>query len=305
MRLDTTRTLPAPRGLRGMMGCSSPWRSRARVSRPGSTCTSLPGKRLVGRDRQINRGVRRLRPRRVARRARVAVRATRARAGSPARPAAVAVQARRVRGLGPLPTYDLRSSFKRGAERLAGDLAAGTPAGWRPRLRLPCPVGAAVYALSVAFAVVLGASFLHRVVGHRSLAASHVGLRLALVGALVALAALPSAWLLWAFLRRRTGWLNLRGRRSLRGRDAPGVCGRRSRHRALAWPVLSQDRRCSRARIRSRHVGAVPRPDAPVALRTYRLSVAEVDGSVGEEVRRALSATASPRPPTARATWSS
>jgi hypothetical protein len=251
----------------------------------------------------------------------------------------VAVQARRVRGLGPLPTYDLRSSFKRGAERLAGDLAAGTPTGWRPRLRLPCPVGAVVYALapalSVAFAVVLGASFLHQVVGHRSVAASHVGLRLALVGAFVALAALPSAWLLWAFLRRRTGWLNLRGSLfampviafaavktseemagalasdigaavtalggsfdiPLLGAEAfavlllpacvvaavvtelsPGLC---------RWLKTG----AAPGRIRSRHVGAVPRPEAPVALRTYRLSAAEADGSVGEEVRRALSAT--------------
>jgi hypothetical protein len=251
----------------------------------------------------------------------------------------VAVQARRARGLGPLPTYDLRSSFKRGADRLAGDLAAGTPTGWRPRLRLPCPVGAALYALapalSVAFAVVLGASFLHHVVGHRAVAATHVGLRLALVGAFVALAALPSAWLLWAFLRRRAGWLNLRGSLltmpviaiaalttteamagalasdlgavvtalgasfdiQLVGAEAlavllfpaclvaavvtelsPGLC------RVLKTGAAPR-------RIRSRHVGAVPRPDAPVALRTYRLTAAEADGSVGEEVRRALSAT--------------
>lgn len=250
----------------------------------------------------------------------------------------VAVQARRVRGLRLLPTYDLRSSFKRGAERLAGDLAAGTPTGWRPRLRLPCPVGAAVYALapalSVAFAVVL-ASFLHRVVGHRSLAASHVGLRLALVGALVALAVLPSAWLLWALLRRRTGWLNLRGSLftmpviafaavktseemagalasdlgaavtalggsfdiPLLGAEAFAVlllpaCVVAAVVTELS-PGLCRFLKTGAApgRIRSRHVGAVPRPDAPVALRTYRLSAAEADGSVGEEVRRALSAT--------------
>jgi hypothetical protein len=114
-----------------------------------------------------------------------------------------------------LPTYDLRSSFKRGAERLAADLAAGTPTGWRPRLRLPCPVGVAVYALapavSVACAVVLLALFLHRVIGHQVINATHVGVRLGLVGAMVALIGLPPAWVLWAFLRRRLGWLYLRG----------------------------------------------------------------------------------------------
>jgi hypothetical protein len=250
----------------------------------------------------------------------------------------VAVQANRVRGLGPLPTYDLRSWFKRGADRLARDLAAGTPTGWRSRLRLPFPAGAAAYALapavSVVFAVVLAALFLHRVVAHRAFAATHVGLRLVLVGALLALASLPPAWLVGAFVRRRVGWLNLRGslltlpliafaavrtteetvgalasdtgavatalgasvRIELPGAEAlavlllpacvvagvvtelsPGLC------RFLQTGAAPR-------RIRSRHVGAVPRPDAPVALHTYRLSAAEGDGGVGEEVRRSLSA---------------
>ena len=61
------------------------------------------------------------------------------------------------------------------------------------------------------FAVVLLALFLHRVIGHESSAATCVGVRLGLVGSSVALAGLPAAWLLWAFLRRRLGWLYLRG----------------------------------------------------------------------------------------------
>jgi TIR domain len=127
----------------------------------------------------------------------------------------VAVRAGRVRGLGPVPTYDLRRSFTPGVSRLAGDLVAGTPTGWRPRIRLPCPAGVAVYALapalSVVFAVVLLGLFLQRVIGHVSPAATHVGVRLGIVGSLVALAGLPAAWLLWAFFQRRLGWLYLRG----------------------------------------------------------------------------------------------
>jgi TIR domain len=127
----------------------------------------------------------------------------------------VAVRAGRVPGLGSLPTYDLRSSFERGGGRLASDLAAGTPTDWRPRVRLPCSAGVAVYALapalSILFAVVLLALFLHRVIGHESPAATHVGVRLGLVGSSVAIAGLFPAWLLWAFLRRRLGWLYLRG----------------------------------------------------------------------------------------------
>ena len=69
-----------------------------------------------------------------------------------------------------LPTYDLRRSFKRGADRLASDLAAATPNGWRPRIRLPCPTGAAVVALapalSVLTAAVLVAEFVYRVSGY-------------------------------------------------------------------------------------------------------------------------------------------
>ncbi len=114
-----------------------------------------------------------------------------------------------------LPTYDLRRSFKRGADRLASDLAAATPNGWRPRIRLPCPTGAAVVALapalSVLTAAVLVAEFVYRVSGYPSPTVTHVGLRLALVGSWVALIGLPAAWLLWAFLRRRVAWLWMRG----------------------------------------------------------------------------------------------
>src|SRR5262249_44952773 len=110
-----------------------------------------------------------------------------------------------------LPSYDLRNSFKRGADRLAIDLAAGTATGWRPRVRLPCPLGAAVYALAPALsalcAVVLLALFLHRVIGHRVVNADHVGVRLGLVATIVALIGVPAVWVLWAFLRRRLGWL--------------------------------------------------------------------------------------------------
>ena len=114
-----------------------------------------------------------------------------------------------------LPTYDLRSSFRRGAGRMAADLAASAPIGWRPRVRLPCPPGAALFTLapvlSIVTAAVLLALFLDRVIGDRSPFATHVALRLALVGSAVALISLPSAWLLWRFLRRRAGWLHLRG----------------------------------------------------------------------------------------------
>jgi hypothetical protein len=248
----------------------------------------------------------------------------------------VAVRAGRVRGLGPLPTYDLRSSFKRGAGRLASDLAAGTPTDWRPRVRLPCPAGVAVYALapalSVVFAVVLLALFLHRVIGHESPAATHVGVRLGLVGSSVALAGLPAAWLLWAFLRRRLGWLYLRG--SLVSMPLVAVVGvvmveqmaaallplgaiasalgvapeplQLLAAEALALllipvclavgvvtelsPGLYRFLRTGAAprRIRSRHVGNVPRPDTGGAVRAYRLFVADDDAEVAEAIRRSL-----------------
>jgi TIR domain len=253
----------------------------------------------------------------------------------PGRPQ-VAVRAGRVRGLGPLPTYDLRSSFKRGAGRLASDLAAGTPTDWRPRVRLPCPAGVAVYALapalSVVFAVVLLALFLHRVIGHESPAATHVGVRLGLVGSSVALAGLPAAWLLWAFLRRRLGWLYLRG--SLVSMPLVAVVGvvmveqmaaallplgaiasalgvapeplQLLAAEALALllipvclavgvvtelsPGLYRFLRTGAAprRIRSRHVGNVPRPDTGGAVRAYRLFVADDDAEVAEAIRRSL-----------------
>jgi hypothetical protein len=248
----------------------------------------------------------------------------------------VAVRAGRVRGLGPIPTYDLRSSFKRGAGRLASDLAAGTPTDWRPRVRLPRPAGVAVYALapalSVVFAVVLLVLFLQRVIGHESLAATHVGVRLGLVGSSVALAGLPAAWLLWAFLRRRLGWLYLRG--SLVSMPLVAVVGvatveqtaaallplgavvsalgvapepiRLLAAEALAVllipvclavgvvtelsPGLCRYLRTGAAprRIRSRHVGKVPRPDTGGAVRAYRLLAADDDAEVAEEVRRSL-----------------
>jgi TIR domain len=248
----------------------------------------------------------------------------------------VAVRAGRVRGLGPIPTYDLRSSFKRGASRLASDLAAGTPAGWRPRARLPCPVGVAVYALapalSVVFAVVLLALFLQRVVGHVAPGAIQVGVRLGLAGSLVALAGLPPAWLLWAFLRRRLGWLYLRG--SLVTMPLIAVVGavmvEQMATALLPWgaivsalgaapepirlvaaevlafllipvclaagvatefsPGLYRFLRTGAAprRIRSRHVGKVPRPDTGGAVRAYRLFAADDDAEVAGEIRRSL-----------------
>jgi hypothetical protein len=128
----------------------------------------------------------------------------------------VAVLAGRAASRSPtIPTYDLRSRLKRGADRLASDLASGRPAGWRAHIRLPCPAGALVVALapalSVVLAVVLTVLFLHRVVGHESVAATHVGIRLALVATMIALVGLVPAWLLWAFLSRSISWLYLRG----------------------------------------------------------------------------------------------
>ena len=127
----------------------------------------------------------------------------------------VAVLAGRAGSRSPvIASYDLRSRFKRGADRLASDLVSGTPVGWRPHVQLPCPVGALVVgfapALSVVLAVVLMVLFLDRIVGQVPVEATHVGLRLALVGTMLALVGLPPAWLLWAFIRRSVSWLYLR-----------------------------------------------------------------------------------------------
>jgi hypothetical protein len=245
----------------------------------------------------------------------------------------VAVRAGRVLGLVPLPTYDLRSSFERGASRLASDLAAGTPTDWRPRVRLPCPAGVAVYALApallVVFAVVLLALFLHRVIGHESPVATHVGVRLGLVGSSVAIAGLFPAWLLWAFLRRRLGWLYLQGSlvtmplvallsvvtveqiaaallplgafaSALGLSPEPIQLFAAEALAVLLIPVclavgvvtelssgLCRFLRTGAAprRIRSRHVGNVPRPHRDGAVRAYRLFAADDDAGVAEEVR--------------------
>jgi hypothetical protein len=114
-----------------------------------------------------------------------------------------------------LPTYDLRSSFARGADRLARDLAAGRPTGSRSRLRLPMPGAALLVALApalgVVFAAVLGVEFLRSAVG------DHPGRRpdadiayLAAVSS-IALVGAVSAYIVWSFLRRRITWLYLRG----------------------------------------------------------------------------------------------
>jgi hypothetical protein len=246
----------------------------------------------------------------------------------------VAVLARRAAS--GLPTYDLRSSFKRGAGRLAADLAAGTPTGWRPRLRLPCPAWAVVYALapalSVVCATVLVALFLDRVIGHQSPEATHVGLRLALAGSAVALIGLPPAWLLWAFLRRRVGWLYVRGSLvtmplvavvgvvlvetmaasltpigaianalgvtpeplQLLGAEVLAlllipVCLAAGVATELS-PGLCRFLRTGAAprRIRSRHVGKVPRPGTGSAIRAYRVLAADDDAGVRDEVRACL-----------------
>jgi hypothetical protein len=126
----------------------------------------------------------------------------------------VAVLAGRVTAL-ELPTYDLRSSFARGVDKLVRDLAAGRPTGARPRLRLPIPGAAALVALApavaIVFAAALGVQFFHDVSGHSTDLRPKAGTAYLVAVASLALAAGLPAYTLWSFLRRRIAWRWLLG----------------------------------------------------------------------------------------------
>jgi hypothetical protein len=114
-----------------------------------------------------------------------------------------------------LPTYELTTSFRRGVGTLARDLAGGSPAGRRPRLRLPWPEGACFVALTLAlavlFAVVLGALFFRVALGQEARSAPDLELYVLVASGMLALAGGLPAYTLWSFLRRRVTWLTLIG----------------------------------------------------------------------------------------------
>jgi hypothetical protein len=171
------------------------------------------------------------------------------------------------------------------------------------------------------------------VIGHVVFGATHVGLRVGLVGAVVALIGVPQAWLLRAFLRRRVGWIYLRGSLAtmwfvaivgaiLAGQMAAAVAtylGAAANALGVTpdpihflgpealgvllipvcvagfvatelSPGLCRVLRTGAAprRIRKRHAGVLPRPEAGGAVHAYRLFAVDDDVGVAEEVRRSF-----------------
>ncbi len=114
-----------------------------------------------------------------------------------------------------LPTYDLTTSFTRGVDALARDIAARRPTGRRPRIRLPLPGGALLFALapalSLVFVAVLTALFLNEVVGNVASFAPDADVALAVAATMILLAGGFPVYVLWSFLRRRMSWFYLRG----------------------------------------------------------------------------------------------
>jgi hypothetical protein len=115
----------------------------------------------------------------------------------------------------PIPTYDLTSSFARGVEQLAHNLATELPTGRRVRIRLPWPAAAclvaSVPALCVLFVIVLGVEFGREVAGHQATSVSNADAALVVAAGATAFVAAWSAAILWTFLRRRVTWRYLRG----------------------------------------------------------------------------------------------
>lgn len=140
----------------------------------------------------------------------------RAQATQLGRPQVAVLAGRPMVSLAPsIPTYDLRSSFKRGAGALAGDLAKGRQTGRRPRVRLPYPETACLVALApalgVVFAIVLAVMFARGVVGHKASLVPNADAAVALAAGMIALVGAWHAAILWAFLKRRVTWRYLRG----------------------------------------------------------------------------------------------
>lgn len=144
------------------------------------------------------------------------VRAERDRAAALRRPA-VAVLARRSvpAAAAEMPVYDMRSRFRRGADRLAADLAEGRPTGHRPRSALPYPwpvgLAALAMALNLVLALLLGVLLVLQASQHGTDAVSGGTVVVATALGLFAYSGVVYAGLLWRFLRRRVTWLYLRG----------------------------------------------------------------------------------------------
>ena len=234
-----------------------------------------------------------------------------------------------------LPTYDLRSSFGRGADQLARDLTAGRPTGRRARVRLPIPGAALLVALApalgVLFAAVLGVEFLRIAVGDHPGHRPDADIAYLAAASSIATVGAVAAYMLWSFLSRRITWLYLRGglfmlpliavvatgtadsAASYLTSDpilialgagespispAPAVLAflvvLTSIGAAVATSFAGGAFRYFRTgiaprRVRSRHIGAVPRPvDEQRAAHSYRLITADDDARVGDEVRRDL-----------------
>ncbi|HSO49204.1 MAG TPA: toll/interleukin-1 receptor domain-containing protein, partial [Acidimicrobiia bacterium] len=113
------------------------------------------------------------------------------------------------------PTYDLASSFRRGVDEIAADLTAGRPRGWRPRLPLPFPASVLLVALApvlaTLLAVVMGTSFARAVAGQLIAFIPNGTWAVAVAVSMIALVGVYSAYCSWAFIMRRSSWLNVRG----------------------------------------------------------------------------------------------
>jgi TIR domain len=114
-----------------------------------------------------------------------------------------------------IPTYDLTTAFGGGIDQLAGDIVSGRPRGRQRRLPLPYPGAASLVVLAPAlctiFAVVLGVSFARVIAGTEVILDPTVRQAVPVAGALIGGLAAWSAYVCWAFSRRRVSWLNLRG----------------------------------------------------------------------------------------------
>ncbi|HEX5696251.1 MAG TPA: toll/interleukin-1 receptor domain-containing protein, partial [Acidimicrobiia bacterium] len=111
--------------------------------------------------------------------------------------------------------YDLAGSFGRGVDQIAADLTAGHPQGWRPRLSLPLPVSVLLVALApvlaTLLAVLMATSFARAVAGQLIAFIPNGTWAVAVAVSMIALVGVYSAYCSWAFIMRRSSWLNIRG----------------------------------------------------------------------------------------------